>query len=103
MHLGDENIESDMCQRLSAALREHISMLEKHVVYSHKFLDGVLAARGMSNNWPQRDFETCFMEGDHGALFFYLSFGVYLLLFVLVLISLLFTCRYWTYWISYNC
>ncbi|GJV78777.1 hypothetical protein Tco_1514647 [Tanacetum coccineum] len=59
------HISSNACPRMTVALREQISMLEKHVVYSHNFLDGVLAVGGMSNKWPHRDFKPCFMEGDH--------------------------------------
>ncbi|GKE14257.1 hypothetical protein Tco_1421834 [Tanacetum coccineum] len=68
---------SDACPRMTAALREQISMLVKHVVYSHNFPDVVLAAGGMSNNWPQRDFEPCFMEGDHGCVLSVFEAAVY--------------------------
>nr|GFA17386.1 hypothetical protein [Tanacetum cinerariifolium] len=65
MRLGDENIRYNACSRMTVALREQISILEKHVVYSRNFSDVVLVVEGISNNWSHRDFKPYFMEEDH--------------------------------------
>nr|GFD58084.1 hypothetical protein [Tanacetum cinerariifolium] len=65
IQFGDEILRSDAYPRMTVALREQISALEEHVVYSYNFPEEALAAGGLSNNWPYRDFEPCFMEGDH--------------------------------------